>query len=148
MVRHPLHPPPSLESTAMSAYPLTTLALALVLLVFFGIALNVGRARAKWNVPAPASSGHPEFDKRFRVQMNTLEQLVLVVPAAFLAVSVFGDLITAALCFTWSAGRIIYARSYYADPAKRGPGFGLTLLPSLILIFGAITGAVRTLIGA
>jgi len=62
----------------MLAYPLTSLALSLALLVFFGIALNVGRARATWNVPAPASSGHPEFDKRYRVQMNTLEQLALL----------------------------------------------------------------------
>lgn len=130
----------------MLAYPLTSLALSLALLVFFGIALNVGRARATWNVPAPASSGHPEFDKRYRVQMNTLEQLVLLIPATFMAVATLGDLVTGVLALTWSLGRILYARSYYADPAKRGPGFGLTLLPSLILIFAAITGAVRTLL--
>lgn len=131
----------------MLDYPLTSLALSLALLVFFGIALNVGRARATWNVPAPASSGHPEFDKRYRVQMNTLEQLVLLVPATFMAVATLGDLITGVLALIWSLGRILYARSYYADPAKRGPGFGLTLMPSLILIFAAITGAVRTLLG-
>lgn len=130
----------------MLAYPLTSLALSLALLVFFGIALNVGRARATWNVLAPASSGHPEFDKRYRVQMNTLEQLVLLIPATFMAVATLGDLVTGVLALTWSLGRILYARSYYADPAKRGPGFGLTLLPSLILIFAAITGAVRTLL--
>lgn len=130
----------------LAAYPVTILALSLALLVFFGIALNVGRARATWNVPAPASSGHPEFDKRYRVQMNTLEQLVLLIPATFMAVATLGDLVTGVLALTWSLGRILYARSYYADPAKRGPGFGLTLLPSLILIFAAITGAVRTLL--
>lgn len=130
----------------LAAYPVTSLALSLALLVFFGIALNVGRARATWDVPAPASSGHPEFDKRYRVQMNTLEQLVLLIPASFLAVATLGDLVTGVLALTWSLGRILYARSYYDDPAKRGPGFGLTLLPSLILIFAAITGAVRTLL--
>jgi len=132
----------------MLAYPLTSLALSLALLVFFGIALNVGRSRATWNVPAPASSGHPEFDKRYRVQMNTLEQLALLAPAALMAVGFIGDQATGGLCLTWSLGRIIYARSYYADPAKRGPGFGLTLLPSLILIIAVIVGAVRSLIGA
>lgn len=130
----------------LAAYPVTSLALSLALLVFFGIALNVGRARATWDVPAPASSGHPEFDKRYRVQMNTLEQLVLLIPATFMAVATLGDLVTGVLALTWSLGRILYARSYYDDPAKRGPGFGLTLLPSLILIFAAITGAVRTLL--
>jgi hypothetical protein len=132
----------------MAAFPLSTIALALALLTFFGIAINVGRARFTWDVPAPASSGHPEFDKRFRVQMNTLEQLILLVPATFLAAPVLGDPITAALALTWSIGRIVYARSYYADPAKRGPGFGLTVLPSLILIIAAIVGAVMTLLAA
>ncbi|WP_416907689.1 MAG: MAPEG family protein [Polymorphobacter sp.] len=131
----------------MADYPLSTIALALALLTFFGIAINVGRARFTWNVPAPASSGHPEFDKRYRVQMNTLEQLILLVPAVLLSAHVLGDMVTAALTFTWSIGRIIYARSYYADPAKRGPGFGLTLLPSLIMIIAAIVGAVLGLMG-
>ena len=129
----------------MADFPLTTLAIVLALLVFFGTGAVVGMARAKWNVPAPASSGHPEFDKRFRVQMNTLEQLVMFVPAAMLAAPVLGDLVTAGLGFTWSLGRILYARLYYADPAKRGPGFGLTFLPTLILMGAAIVGAISGL---
>lgn len=129
----------------MADFPLTTLAIVLALLVFFGTGAVVGMARAKWNVPAPASSGHPEFDKRFRVQMNTLEQLVMFVPAAMLAAPVLGDLVTAGLGFTWSLGRVLYARLYYADPAKRGPGFGLTFLPTLILMGAAIVGAISGL---
>lgn len=129
----------------MADFPLTTLAIVLALLVFFGTGAVVGMARAKWQVPAPASSGHPEFDKRFRVQMNTLEQLVMFVPAAMLAAPVLGDLVTAGLGFTWSLGRVLYARLYYADPAKRGPGFGLTFLPTLILMGAAIVGAISGL---
>jgi uncharacterized MAPEG superfamily protein len=129
----------------MPDFPLTTLAIVLALLVFFGTGAVVGMARAKWQVPAPASSGHPEFDKRFRVQMNTLEQLVMFVPAAMLAAPVLGDLYTAILGFTWSLGRVLYARLYYADPAKRGPGFGLTFLPTLILMGAAIVGAISGL---
>lgn len=132
----------------MITFPLTTIAIALALLVFFGLCSVVGMARAKWSVPAPASSGHPEFDKRFRVQMNTLEQLVMFLPAAFMAVPILGDPITAALCLTWSLGRIVYARSYYADPTKRGPGFGLTLLPTMVMIIAAIYGAVTILLTA
>lgn len=129
-------------------YPLTVISVAVALLVFFGLALNVGRARFTWNVPAPASSGHPEFDKRYRVQMNTMEQMLLFLPAVFMAVPVLGDAVTAALGFTWSIGRVIYARSYYADPTRRGAGFGLTLLPSLVLIGASLWGAVRLLLGA
>jgi hypothetical protein len=130
----------------LSAHPLTTLALVLALLIYFALAVNVGRARAIWSVPAPQASGHPEFDKRYRVQMNTLEQLALLLPAVIVAAPVLGDLVTAGLTAVWSVGRIVFARAYYADPAKRGPGFGLTLFPSLIMLGAGIWGAVSTLI--
>lgn len=130
----------------LSAHPLTTLALVLALLIYFALAVNVGRARATWSVPAPQASGHPEFDKRYRVQMNTLEQLALLLPAVIVAAPVLGDLVTAGLTAVWSVGRIVFARAYYADPAKRGPGFGLTLFPSLIMLGAGIWGAVSTLI--
>ncbi len=130
----------------MIAFPLTTLAIVLALLVFFGLAVVVGQARAKYNVPAPASSGHPEFDKRYRVQMNTLEQLAIFLPAIMLAAPVLGDMITAGLGLVWTLGRIIYARGYYRDPAARSRGFGLTMLPTLVLLGAAIWGAVRVLI--
>ncbi len=131
----------------MAAYPLTTLAIVLALIVYFALGIIVGGARARYGVPAPASSGHPEFEKRNRVHMNTLEQLVLFVPAAILAAPVLGDQITAALGLIWSIGRILYARAYYADPAKRSLGFALTALPGLILVIAAAWGAVRILIG-
>jgi glutathione S-transferase len=129
------------------AYPLTSLAVVLALLVYLVLGFLVGAARGKFNVPAPASSGHPEFDKRYRVHMNTLEQLAMFLPAVFLAVPVLGDAVTAAIALVWSLGRIIYARAYFADAAKRGPGFGLTFFPTLILIGAAGYGAVRALIG-
>jgi glutathione S-transferase len=129
------------------AYPLTSLAVVLALLVYLVLGFLVGAARGKFNVPAPASSGHPEFDKRYRVHMNTLEQLALFLPAVFLAVPVLGDVVTAAIALVWSLGRIIYARAYFADAAKRGPGFGLTFFPTLILIGAGAYGAVRALIG-
>ncbi len=129
----------------LTAYPLTTLALVLALIVYFALSVNVGRARSTWNVPAPQASGHPEFDKRYRVQMNTLEQLALLVPGVIVGAPVLGDLVTGGLVLVWSLGRIIFARAYYGDPAKRGPGFGLTLLPSLILLLAGAWGAFTSL---
>ena len=130
----------------LTAYPLTTLALIAALLVYFGLGAVVGSARARFGVPAPQSTGHPEFDKRNRVHINTLEQLALLVPAVIVGAPVLGDLVTAGLAAVWSLGRIIYARSYYADPAKRGPGFGLTFLPTLILLIAGIWGGISALI--
>lgn len=130
-----------------TAFPHTALAIVVALFVYFGLGIVVGRARATWNVPAPLPTGHPEFDKRNRVHINTLEQLALFLPAIFLAAPVLGDLWTGLLGLVWSVGRIIYARGYYADPAKRGPGFGLTFLPTLIMMIAAGYGAARALIG-
>ncbi len=131
----------------MPLFPLTTLAIVLALLVYFGLGYVVGQARGKFGVPAPASSGHPEFDKRNRVHMNTLEQLVIFVPAAMLAAATLGDGVTAAFGLLWSIGRIVYARAYYSDPGSRTLGFMMTLLPTLVLVVGAIYGAVRALMG-
>ena len=129
----------------MLAFPLTTLAILIALLVYFGLGAVVGAARAKYNVPAPQSGGHPEFDKRHRVHMNTLEQLVMLVPAAMLAAPVLGDSITAMLALLWSVGRLLYARAYYGDPAKRSLGFALTILPTLVLVIAAAWGAIRAI---
>lgn len=130
----------------LTAYPMTTLALIAALIVYFALGIVVGGARAKFGVPAPQMSGHPEFDKRNRVHMNTLEQLALLVPAVIVGAPVLGDLATAGLTAVWSLGRIINARSYYADPAKRGPGFGLTFFPTMILLVAGIWGGISALV--
>lgn len=130
----------------LTAYPLTTLALIAALIVYFGLGAVVGGARSKFGVPAPQASGHPEFDKRNRVHINTLEQLALLVPAVIVAAPVIGDLVTAGLTAVWSLGRVIYARAYYADPAKRGPGFGLTFFPTLIMLGAGIWGGISGLL--
>lgn len=130
----------------LADYPLTTLALAAALMVYFWLSLNVGRARTTWNVPAPQSGGHPEFDKRHRVHMNTVEQLAWFVPALIIGAPVLGDLAAAALVATWCVGRIIYALAYYKDPASRGPGFGLTFLPTVLLLGAGIWGGISALL--
>lgn len=130
----------------LTAYPFTTLALIAALFVYFGLGVVVGGARAKYGVPAPQATGHPEFDKRNRVHMNTLEQLALLVPAVIVGAPVLGDMAAAGLTAVWSLGRILYARAYYADPAKRGPGFGLTFFPTLILLVAGIWGGISALI--
>ena len=130
----------------MAAFPLTTLTIIVAILLYFVLGGLVGAARAKYDVPAPLPSGHPEFDKRNRVHINTLEQLALFLPAIFLAAPVLGDVITAVTGLVWCLGRIIYARGYYTDAAKRGPGFGITMLATLVLIVAAGYGAITTLL--
>lgn len=131
----------------MTTYPLTTIAMLAVLLVYMWITGQVGRARTAYGVQAPASQGHPEFDKRYRVQLNTVEQLVLLIPAVLLALPAIGDRWTALAAAVFALGRVIYARAYWRDPAKRSLGFLLSVAPIFALMISALVGAVRTLAG-
>ena len=128
-----------------SQFPLTTLATVIAILVYFALGMNVGKARGTYNVPAPLMAGHIEFEKRSRVQLNTLEQMVIFLPLLWLGLGVLGDLYTALAGLVWSVGRVVYARAYYADPTKRSLGFGLTQLPVIVLLVATVWGAVRGL---
>ena len=124
----------------------TALATWAALVLYAVVGANVSRARVKYGVEAPAVQGQPAFERVFRVHQNTLEQLVLFVPALWLFGWFVSDHWAAALGVVWIVGRALYARSYYADAAKRGPGFGLAGLATVTLLIGAVIGIVLALI--
>ena len=113
--------------------------LAVLQFWFFGIL--VGRARAKYGVKAPATSGNELFERVFRVQMNTLEQLVCFLPALLIAGVYWPNAIVASIGMVYLIGRFLYRQQYIADPNKRGPGFLLTVLPTLVLLGASLVGA-------
>jgi uncharacterized membrane protein YecN with MAPEG domain len=82
-----------------------------------------------------------------RVQYNTIEQLVIFLPALFAFGHFVSPLWAAALGAVFILGRALYARGYVQDPAKRGPGFGLTLLANSVLLVGATVGALWAFVG-
>ncbi|MDP5054603.1 MAG: MAPEG family protein [Congregibacter sp.] len=114
----------------------------LAVIQFFYFGIMVGLARGKYGVAAPATSGHEMFDRAFRVQMNTLEQLVCFLPALLLAAVYWPNTIIAGIGAVYIVGRFLYAASYTKDPAKRGLGFLLTVLPTFVLLGAAGLGAV------
>lgn len=114
----------------------------LAVLQFFFFGVLVGQARGKFGVKAPAVTGPEGFERAFRVQMNTLEQLVAFLPALFIAGQHWSNGLVAAIGVVYLIGRLIYWRSYVADPAKRGLGFGLTVLPTFVLLGAGLVGAV------
>jgi glutathione S-transferase len=122
----------------MTAYPLTIAALLFGLAVYIWSGALVGRARGKFNVQAPATSGAPEFDRLFRAQMNTLEQIVVFVPLLGIAAALWGDRIAAAYGLLWSIGRILYVVTYARDPAKRSLGFALSAGTSALVLIGLV----------
>ena len=113
----------------------------LALIQYLVIALQCGRARGRLGVPAPATTGHPEFERYLRVQYNTIEQLVIFLPALFGFAHFVSPGLAAASGLVFIVGRALYARGYVRDPAKRGPGFGLTLVANMFLLLGATLGA-------
>ena len=107
--------------------------------------INVGRARSRYNIKAPAVTGHEMFERAFRIQMNTLENAVLMLPALWLYAVFIGDRGAGAMGAVWLIARVWYALAYQSDPAKRGGGFGLAMLAFAGLWLGAIWGVIKVL---
>ncbi len=122
---------------------LLTLATSLLL---FACAAYVGRCRVKFRIQAPATSGHEQFEIAYRIQMNTLENVVLFLPVLWIfALSLSAWWATLFGC-SWLAGRIWYALAYAYDPRKRGPGFLLAMLSFAALGLGSAWGLLRGLL--
>jgi uncharacterized MAPEG superfamily protein len=113
----------------------------LAIVQFLGFGVLVGSARSKYGVHAPATSGHPQFDRLYRVQMNTLEMLVAFVPALYLASRYWSADIVAAAGAVYLVGRIVYWRAYTQDPARRALGFALSVFPILGMLGATLVGA-------
>jgi glutathione S-transferase len=116
----------------------------LAVLEFFIFGLLVGSARERYGVKAPAVSGHEIFERYFRVHMNTLEQLMVFLPLLWIAglykiVAYYWLALIGAL---FLIGRLVYLRGYVADPAKRGPGFGIGALPTMALFVIDVVGII------
>lgn len=124
---------------------LVSIVIALALIQFLVFGLLVGRARVRCNVLAPATVGHPVFERYFRVQQNTLEQLIVFLPSVWLFGEYLSPLWAALLGLFFLFGRVVYLVGYVADPNKRGMGFGLSFLPLMILALGALVGAILRL---
>jgi len=114
---------------------------ALALIEYLVILLMTGRARATHNVQAPATTGHPVFDRWYRVQQNTVEQLVVFLPALFLFANYVSPRWAGWIGLLFVIGRIVYARSYVADPGSRGTGFVIGFAANAVLVLGAFLGA-------
>ena len=117
------------------------------LFMYIWIFIQVARARARTGIKAPAIIGNDEFERYYRVQMNTVEQLVLFLPALWLFAEFNSPAIAALLGAGWIVGRIIYALGYYKEAEKRHRGFGIAALCNFALLLGALWGVCARLMG-
>jgi glutathione S-transferase len=125
----------------------TELVIVLALLQYLFFGMLVSRARTRYGVKAPAVTGAPIFERHLRVQMNTLELLVIFLPALWIASAYVAPLWIAALGALYLAGRFVYLRGYVRVPEKRALGFGLSALPILTLLAIDLIGVLRGLFG-
>lgn len=125
-------------------YPsLVTLLSLLVYMAFVGL---VGRARGKYNVPAPQTSGNDAFERVLRVQQNTAEQLLTFLPGLWIFSMVISPVWASLLGVVWIIGRIVYAMGYFQAAHKRSTGFAITSIANMSLLLGSLIGTLIQLV--
>ncbi|HEY5102292.1 MAG TPA: MAPEG family protein [Steroidobacteraceae bacterium] len=125
--------------------PFVHLVIVAALIEYLWVAFAVGKAREQYGVKAPATTGNEIFERNFRVQMNTLEQLIIFIPSILMFAYYFDARIAAALGAVFVIGRIVYFRAYVRDPRSRSLGFALSFVPMILLLAGALLGAALAL---
>jgi hypothetical protein len=117
--------------------------LALGQYVLFGV--QVGSMRGKHGIKAPAQTGHPEFERMSRVHLNTMEQLVLFLPALWIHAYYANPLYGAVVGMVYVVGRFVYRAEYLKDPDSRGLGFTMSFIPSATLLIWALVAAIMNM---
>lgn len=120
--------------------PYTAFVTLLDMAIYFALTLNVGRARMKYKVQAPATDGPDAFQRVLRVQGNTVEQLAQHLPLLWIAAFAMDDMFAASFGMIWALGRILYARGYYQKAKRRHKGFVIGMIANGILFAGAVAG--------
>jgi hypothetical protein len=112
--------------------------------ILFGV--QVGVLRGKHGVKAPAVTGPEEFERMNRVHINTLEQLVIFLPALWIQAMYANPLWGAVVGLFYVTGRFIYRAAYLKDPSTRDIGFTMTIVPSIILLVWGLVAAVLKMV--
>ncbi len=121
---------------------LVAIVTALALFEYLFFSFRVGMGRGKYGVDAPAVTGHPEWERLFRVQQNTLEQLIVFLPSLWLCATFVNEGVAAGLGGVFLIGRLLYAAAYVKDPSSRTAGFVTGFLASLALLLSGLIGAI------
>jgi glutathione S-transferase len=127
-------------------YHYTAIVTCLAVAFYFFTSTQVARARVRYGVKLPAISGNADFERVFRIQMNTLEWMPIFLPSLWLFAIYISDAAAAAVGLIWIVGRIVYFVGYREAVAKRSPGFAVQALACVILWFGALGAVVLRLV--
>lgn len=125
--------------------PAIVVVLTVLLLIF--VTALVGRARGRYGVKAPATTGNENFERVFRMQMNTVESTVLFLPALWLGTQYGYPQIAGIAGLVWVAARFWYAMAYSDAANKRGMAFMIASTAALVAFAAGCWGLLRTLTG-
>ena len=114
----------------------TAVVTLLAVAFYFFLATRVAVARGRFDVKLPATTGNPEFERVFRVHMNTLERMPTFLAPLWLCAVYLNDKAAAALGLVWIAGRVLYFRGYSRAVEKRLPGFFIQSTACILLFIG------------
>jgi glutathione S-transferase len=126
----------------------TALVTLLAVILYFWIGFRVGQARVTCGVKPPATTGHPDFERAFRIQMNTLEWMPIFLPAMWLAALYVSDIGAALLGVVWIAGRLLYMLGYTQAAEKRETGFFVQGIAAGLLWLVAVIGVLASMLHA
>jgi glutathione S-transferase len=118
----------------------------IAILQYVVLGMMVGLARGRFHVHAPATTGHPTFERLFRVHQNSLEMLIAFIPGVWLYGWWISQTWATALGLVFIAARILYAIQYVRDPRSREIGASLSFLVVIILIVGTLYGVARLIL--
>jgi glutathione S-transferase len=124
---------------------LVEIVMVLALLQYLAFGVLVTRARSRYGIQGSAVSGHEMFVRYYRVQMNTLEILVVLLPAMWLAAQYWPPLFVSGLGVVYLIGRVVFLRAYLSAPERRGVGFKLSMGSTVALLLAGLAGAVLAL---
>ncbi|QPF84673.1 MAPEG family protein [Bradyrhizobium genosp. L] len=127
-------------------YHITAVITCLAIAFYLFTSIEVSRARARYGVKLPAITGNADFERVYRIQMNTLEWMPIFLPPLWLFAIYISDVGAAALGAIWIIGRILYFLGYREAVAKRSRGFAIQAMACIVLWIGALGGAMWRLV--
>ena len=123
-----------------------SLIVLLALLQYVWFTMRVGISRGKYQVDAPSCEGDENWERLFRVQQNTMEQLIVFIPASYAFAYYMSATWVLLAGGLYIIGRFLYSAEYLKDPKTRTPGMTITLLANVILLAGALFGLIKGMI--